>query len=112
MVEEGDAVKAGTPLIYDKMAPDVLYCSPVSGEVAEIRRGEKRKLLELRILADKENEFEDFGKLSKSDLKSLDAQKAKETMLKSGVWPNIIQRPYGIVANPEDSPKAIFISGI
>jgi Na+-transporting NADH:ubiquinone oxidoreductase subunit A len=110
LVEEGDTVKAGTPLIYDKMAPDILYCSPVSGEVAEIKRGEKRKLLELRVLADKENEFEDFGKHSKSDIKSLEADKAKELMLKSGVWPNIIQRPYGIVANPEDAPKAIFIS--
>lgn len=110
LVEEGDKVKAGTPLLYDRLADNVMYCSPVSGEVAEIKRGEKRKLLEIRILADKEIEFEDFGSHSKSDLKSLDAEKIKEVMLKSGVWPNIIQRPYGIVANPADSPKAIFIS--
>ena len=31
-------------------------------------------------------------------------------MLKSGVWPQIVQRPYGIVANPDDTPKSIFIS--
>lgn len=28
----------------------------------------------------------------------------------SGVWPMIIQRPYGIIANPEITPKAVFIS--
>src|SRR5690606_10132155 len=26
-------------------------------------------------------------------------------------WPQIIQRPFGIVADPDDEPKAIFISG-
>ena len=110
LVEEGDTVKAGTPMLYDKMAENVLYCSPVSGEVVEIKRGEKRKLLEIRILADKENQYMDFGSYRSSELTSLETQAAKEAMLKSGVWPNIIQRPYGIVANPEDEPKAIFIS--
>jgi Na+-transporting NADH:ubiquinone oxidoreductase subunit A len=110
-VEEGDKVKAGTPILYDKMADNVMYCSPVSGEIAEIKRGEKRKLLEIRILADKEIEYEQFDKYSISDINSLEKESAKTQMLKGGVWPFIIQRPYGIVANPEDEPKAIFISG-
>ena len=110
MVEEGDQIKAGTPLLYDKMADNILYCSPVSGEIAEIKRGEKRKLLEIRILADKENQYEAFNKFSSSDLKNVSREDIITQLLKGGVWPNIIQRPYGIVANPEDEPKAIFIS--
>ncbi|GAA5039787.1 Na(+)-translocating NADH-quinone reductase subunit A [Marivirga lumbricoides] len=111
MVDEGDAVKAGTPLLFDKMTENVLYCSPVSGEIAQIKRGDKRKLLEIVILADKENEYESFDKFSISDIRSgLSKEKALEQMLKAGVWPNVIQRPYGIVANPQDEPKAIFIS--
>ncbi|MBK6266930.1 Na(+)-translocating NADH-quinone reductase subunit A [Marivirga sp. S37H4] len=110
LVEQGDKVKAGTPLLYDKMADNILYCSPVSGEIAEINRGDKRKLLEIRILADTENQYETFEKFSSSDLKGLSKEDAINQMLKSGVWANIIQRPYGIVANPEDKPKAIFIS--
>lgn len=110
MVEEGDQIKAGTPLLYDKMAENIIYCSPVSGEIAEIKRGEKRKLLEIRILADKENQYETFNKFSSSDIKNLSKEDAISQLLKGGVWPNIIQRPYGIVANPEDEPKAIFIS--
>ena len=31
-------------------------------------------------------------------------------MLKSGLWPMIIQRPYGIIADPSDTPKAVFVS--
>ncbi len=110
MVNEGDTVKAGTPLLFCKMQEDVKYCSPVSGEIVEIKRGAKRKLLEIKILADKEIVSEEFKKFATTDISKIVKQEAIELMLKSGVWPNIIQRPYGIVANPTDSPKAIFIS--
>ena len=46
LVAEGDNVKAGTSLFFDKKMESVKYASPVSGEVVEIRRGAKRKLLE------------------------------------------------------------------
>ena len=110
MVNEGDTVKAGTPLLFCKQMEDVRYCAPVSGEIVEIKRGAKRKLLEIKILADKEIISEDFKKFSVSDLSKIEKQEAVELMLKSGVWPSIIQRPYGIVANPQETPKSIFIS--
>lgn len=110
MVSEGDTVKAGTPLLFCKMLEDVKYCAPVSGEIVEIKRGEKRKLLEIKILADKEIVSEEFKKFSISDLPKVEKQEVIDLMLKSGVWPNIIQRPYGIVANPAETPKSIFIS--
>jgi len=111
LVKEGDTVKAGTPVFFDKKLEHVMHSSPVSGEVVEIKRGDKRKILEIKILADKEVAFEQFNKYSVSDLSNLPKDQAKDQMLKSGVWPNIIQRPFGIIADPEESPKAIFISG-
>ncbi|GAB3656839.1 Na(+)-translocating NADH-quinone reductase subunit A [Echinicola sediminis] len=111
LVNEGDTVKAGTPILIDKKLDKVLYAAPVSGEIVEIKRGEKRKLLEIKIMADKEISYEAFDKFSDSDLKSLSKEQAINQILKGGVWPQIIQRPFGIVANPEDEPKAIFISG-
>jgi Na+-transporting NADH:ubiquinone oxidoreductase subunit A len=110
LVEEGDTVKAGQPLLYCKMRESIKYCAPVSGEVVEVKRGAKRRLLEIKILADKEMEYEQFNKYSVSDLRTLDRQSARDQMLKSGVWPNIIQRPFGIVADPDLIPKSIFIS--
>jgi len=107
LVAEGDNVKAGTPLFFDKKMESVLYSSPVSGEVVEIRRGAKRKLLEVVVLPDHVNEFEDFGKMSASDINNLRGEEARQRILKSGVWPNIIQRPYGIVANPDDRLREI-----
>ncbi len=109
-VAEGDNVKAGSPILYDKLSPEIFYTSPVSGEIIEIRRGAKRKILEIKILADKEIEFVDFKKHSVSEVNSLGSSEASTLMQQSGVWPNIIQRPYGIVANPSDKPKSIFIS--
>lgn len=110
MVSEGDIVKAGSPLLFCKMMEDVKYCAPVSGEIVEIKRGSKRKLLEIKILADKEIVSVEFKKFSASDLIKIEKQEAIDLIIKSGVWPNIIQRPYGIVADPEQTPKSIFIS--
>ncbi len=111
LVAVGDIVKAGTPVLIDKKHEDVKYVAPVSGEIVDIKRGEKRKLLEIVILADKTMEFESFAKYSVSDLAKLSKDELKEQMFKGGVWPNIIMRPYGVVADANDSPKAIFISG-
>jgi len=111
LVKEGDNVKAGTPLFLDKMMDNVQYTSPISGEVVEIKRGEKRKLLEVKILADKEITYESFPKYTISDLKKLEREEICKTLCKSGIWPKILQRPYGTVAKPEDTPKDIFISG-
>ncbi len=106
-VKQGDEVKAGTPLFYSKDHESIKFCSPGSGEVVEILRGAKRKILEVRILADKEIQYEDF---EAADPKSLDREAICEKMLISGCWPFIRQRPYNVVANPERTPKAIFIS--
>jgi Na+-transporting NADH:ubiquinone oxidoreductase subunit A len=111
LVDVGENVKAGTPVLVDKKHDNVIYTSPVSGEIVEIRRGEKRKLLEIVILADREVEYEAFSTYNVSELSNASRADIQQQMLKSGVWPNIIQRPYGIVANPEDTPRDIFISG-
>lgn len=108
ILKQGAEVKAGTPIYFDKNSPDVKFCAPVSGEIAEIVRGEKRRILEVRILADQEIKYEDFGAANPNDLSSDDV---KAKMLASGVWPFVRQRPYDIIANPNEKPKAIFISG-
>lgn len=110
LVEVGDTVKAGSPVLFDRKNEKILFTAPVSGEVIEINRGPKRKLLDIVILADNKMEYEKFPSYSVSELANLSREEALASMLKSGVWPNIIQRPYGIVANPDDTPKSIFIS--
>lgn len=107
LVKVGDKVLAGSPVLADKMAQDILFTSPVSGEVIEVVRGEKRKLLAVLIKADDVQEYVDFGV---RNVDELDAEAVKAALLQSGLWPAFIQRPYGIVANPEVAPKAIYVS--
>jgi len=107
LVQEGDIVKAGTLLFYDKYRDNIKFSSPVSGTVKEIKRGAKRVLLEIKIEADTKQEFVDFGA---ADPNKLDREKIVAKLLESGVWPVIRQRPYTVIADPTLDPKAIFIS--
>ena len=107
-VKEGDEVKAGTPLLFNKDLEVMKFCSPVSGEVVAIVRGAKRRILEVRVLADKKTKYENFGAV---DPHAIAREAIIEKMLESGVWPMLKQRPYNVAANPEITPKAIFISG-
>ena len=100
-------VKAGTALFFDKYNPDINFASPVSGKVVAINRGERRKILEVVIQADAEIQYEAF---KKADPNGLSREEIKEELLKSGLWAFVRQRPYDIIAKPEDTPKAIFIS--
>lgn len=108
IVEEGQEVKAGDPIFFDKKRPDIIYTAPVSGEFVEVRRGEKRAITELVFLADSEIKFKDFGK---TDLANMDRGAIVKKLLESGCWPFLRQRPYSIVADPADTPKMIYISG-
>ncbi|HCS21349.1 MAG TPA: NADH:ubiquinone reductase (Na(+)-transporting) subunit A [Bacteroidetes bacterium] len=108
LVDVGTEVKCGTPLYFPKNQPDVFFTSPVSGEVVEIVRGDKRRILEVRILADGNLNHENFGA---ADPASLGRQGVKEKMLKSGMWTFLRQRPYNRVAETNIVPKNIFISG-
>jgi Na+-transporting NADH:ubiquinone oxidoreductase subunit A len=107
VVKPGDMVSAGSPLFHDKLRPEILFTSPVSGKVTEIRRGDRRKLLEV-VVEKAGDEYLDFGV---ADPAVLSREQIRESLLKSGLWPAVRQRPYHIVANPADVPKAIFISG-
>jgi len=108
LVKVGAKVKAGEVLFHAKSNDKILFPSPVSGELIEIVRGEKRKVLELKIAADKTQEYFDFGK---SDVNNMSADDVKAKLLASGCWPFIKKRPYDVIANPEETPKSIFISG-
>jgi len=107
LVKEGDKVLAGSPVLADKKNPEIIVAAPASGTVKAIVRGEKRKLLAVLIQTDDEQQYIDFG-VQNPDLMSAD--QIKETLLKSGLWPWLVQRPYGIIADPAATPKAIFVS--
>lgn len=106
-VKQGDEVKTGDALFYDKYHPEVKFTAPLGGKVSSVNRGERRKILEVVVEVDKNAGEADF---KKADPNSLSGDEVKDQLLKSGLWPFIKQRPYGIIASPEKKPRAIFVS--
>ena len=107
LAKEGTVIKAGEALFYDKSDERILFPSPVSGKISEIVRGARRKVLTIKITADGKQEYKDFGK---SDVDTMSAEEVKNHLFASGCWPFVKQRPYDVVANPNQAPKAIFVS--
>ncbi|TYP75799.1 Na(+)-translocating NADH-quinone reductase subunit A [Aquimarina intermedia] len=107
MAKLGTEVKAGEPLFHSKANAKLLFPSPVSGEVVEIVRGAKRKILAFKILADKEQQYKDFGV---KNVGTMSGEEVKDHLLASGCWPFIKQRPYDVIADPSIEPKAIYVS--
>ena len=106
MVKEGDKVAKGAPVFHAKKNPQILFVSPVSGIVKEIHRGAKRKILKIVIEA-QEGEVVVH---QVSSLNSLDRKTVTDLLLSSGAWPFIRQRPYGVMADPDLTPKSVYVS--
>ena len=109
VVKEGDKVKAGDALFVNKQYPEVKFASPVSGTVREVVRGERRKVLCVKVDADAQQEFTDFGK---KDVSSLTGEQVINALLEAGIFGYINQLPYAVSTNPSVQPKAIFVSAL
>ena len=107
VAKEGTEVKAGDTLFYSKSDERILFPSPVSGKVTDVIRGARRKVLAVKIAADSTQVHKDFGT---KDAGVMSAEEVKNHLFTSGCWPFVKQRPYDVVANPNQAPKAIFIS--
>ncbi|RYC50950.1 Na(+)-translocating NADH-quinone reductase subunit A [Flagellimonas olearia] len=108
LVKQGEEVKAGEPLFYNKNKEEMHFVSPVSGELVEVVRGARRRILTLKVLADKTQQY---VQNKVPDLDAADAATIKTFLLQCGGWPFIKQRPFDVIADPDVTPKAIFISG-
>lgn len=109
VVKEGDKVKAGDALFVNKQYPEVKFASPVSGTVREVVRGERRKVLCIRVEADAQQEQVDFGK---KDVTKMDGKAVVDALLEAGIFGYINQLPYAVSTNPSQLPKAVFVSAL
>ncbi len=109
VVREGDVVKAGDTLFVNKASQEVGFSSPVSGTVAAIVRGERRKVLRIVVKADKETLYTDYGQ---KDPAKLTGEEVKASLLQAGLFGYINQLPYAVSTTPDTTPKAIFVSAL
>jgi Na+-transporting NADH:ubiquinone oxidoreductase subunit A len=107
LVKEGAEVNTGDPIFFSKQDPRIKIVSPVSGTIKEIVRGPKRKIEKIIIEANQKKEVRSHEVANWEEL-GRDALIA--LLLESGNWPFLQQRPYGTLAHPDETPKAIFVS--
>jgi len=112
VIKEGDQVKVGTTIFFDKLHPEVKYTSPGGGKVSRITYGERRRIEEIVIDLDKDEQFEEFQSYKKEQIGDMTADQVRDQLQSSGCWPMIRQRPYSKPADPTIQPKSIFISAM
>ncbi len=103
-VKAGDKVNAGDPLLYAKESEDIVLTSPVSGEIAEVRRGERRKILAIVVKSDGNS-----SSVARNIEKT--SEKISEALKSTGLWAMMRQRPYDIVPRVDAVPRDIFVAG-
>ncbi len=106
-VTVGEEVSVGDVLFFDKKRPDVKYVSPVSGEIINVNRGDKRSIASIVILADKKLKYKSFKvpNVEKSDRSEILA-----FLKESGTFVSFNQRPFDTIPDDDVVPTNIFIS--
>ncbi|MDA0690115.1 MAG: Na(+)-translocating NADH-quinone reductase subunit A, partial [Proteobacteria bacterium] len=113
-VQVGDKVRVGQILFNDKKNPRVCYTAPASGTVSAINRGYQRRLLSLVIDTDApcKSGQKQYPIYDSENLEGLAREQVVEWLLKSGLWTAMRQRPFSKVADPELTPRALFINAM
>lgn len=109
LVKKGDRVVTGQPLALDKQCPDRCFVSPATGVVSEIRRGLKRRLMDIVIDTDCDEEFIEHGTM---DVGHATREEILGRLLQGGLFAHIRMRPYDQLADPARIPKAIFVKAV
>lgn len=110
-VQEGDRVKQGSLLFFDKKNPGVSYTSPCCGVVRKINRGAKRVMQSVVIDLDGDDE-ESFESFDPSRLATLTVEQITRNLTRSGMWAGIRTRPYSKQPSPDSRANSIFINAM
>lgn len=105
-IKTGDSVSVGSPLLHDKFFPELKLTSPVSGTVTEVVRGERRRIVCVKVASDGKNTPVIFA-LPRRD----EAGHLLELLSLSGLLALVRRRPFDIVARPDDNVRDIFVTG-
>ncbi len=109
LVAQGDSVKKGQALFEDKKNPGVVICSPVSGVVDSIERGERRRLLSV-IIKPEGDEAVRFEPMSPESVREIDPEQARKRLVETGLWAALRTRPFSKIPAIDSKPFAIFVN--
>lgn len=112
LVKEGQKVRTGEPLFFDKLAPETMFCSPATGTVSAVVLGPRRALIRVEITPAAADDWADLPKVASGGPGAMERAALIAAIRGSGLWPLIRQRPVGGIADPTATPVAIFVNGM
>ena len=107
LCQQGDEVGAGAPLMRDARRPAIRFNAPLSGRVARVERGARRKLVSLEIEVDAS-----IATARLDPPRGNDRESMRNFMLESGAWSRLRTRPFGNIPDPGVEPAAIFVTAL
>lgn len=110
LVQDGDKVQAGQPLLVDRLRPEIAVPSPGGGEVIEVRYGRRRRCQEIFVKLDAPESWVERRKWSPDEVRRLSRAQVVEALLDGGLWCSLRQRPFSLIPDPESVPEAVFIA--
>jgi Na+-transporting NADH:ubiquinone oxidoreductase subunit A len=109
LVKPEESVKKGQPLVEIKKFEGTFIVSPAGGIVREIRRGLKRRLLDIVIEVSRDEEEIELPPLN---LKTASREEIIAFLQKGGAFALIRSRPFDRLADPHKIPKSIFVKAV
>jgi Na+-transporting NADH:ubiquinone oxidoreductase subunit A len=103
----GEVVKIGEPVVEDKGCEGRLFVSPAAGAIKEVRRGLKRRLIDIVIEVSENEEIHEFTSM---DVSASNRDQLISRLKEGGLFPHIRQRPFDLLADPEKTPRCIFVN--
>jgi Na+-transporting NADH:ubiquinone oxidoreductase subunit A len=112
LVQQGDRVRLGEPLLADRRDPRIVFTAFSSGRVTAINLGEKRSLRSVVFSLEGDSDQVTFPAHSPAALGRLPRDGIIENLLRSGSWTALRSRPFGRIPLPDAVPRAIFVTAI
>jgi len=110
LVKEKQHVKTGSPLFCDKRDKTIQYVSPATGTIQKIVFGPRRKLLEVVIQFDLQDDYVLFEAISRSHLETMPKGKLISQLKEGGLWQCFRQFPAKDTADADHNPPMIIVS--
>ncbi len=109
LVEAGDTVAIGSPLLEDKRDTRIRFLSPGGGRITRIEFGPRRVLQLIEIALDAKEDCASIDVPPADQWNNLSRQDLVDALLAGGVWPFLRSLPYMDIADPDGVPPTIFV---
>ena len=110
LVKEGERVQTGTPVFCDKRDRTIRFVSPGTGRIRKIVYGRRRRLREVVIALEPEDDFLRSAPLSQAALAGGSREALIDHLKQGGLWPFFRQLPAGDTADARHTPPMIIVS--